>query len=399
MKRASLWGGVELATLRGLLWDHPRCTEPMRAAAAVWASLHPDTKVEFSVRALSAFNDEPLEQAALGYDLVIFDHPMVGAAAQDGIMLALDEVLPEVEPQALSGQTVGGSQESYLYEGHVFAIAVDAACQVAAVREDILESSGHAVPRTWPEVVALGAARPGLVALPFSPTDMFCSLLSLAASFGCPFSSDEGFADVAPLATLVELAKVVHPCSFGTDPPTLLELVAVGDEVGYVPLTFGYSNYARPGGAKGHALHFTDAPAHSPAGSPVSVLGGAGLGVPAGAPHPREAAAFTLWLAQAATQRYVIGPNGGQPASRDAWSDPRLDALAGGFFSGTIRTIESSWRRPRNPWWPGFQREAAGALSGAVKRGAEPKSVLAELQELLAAHRSGRSVASVQGGR
>lgn len=371
----------------------------MRAAAAIWASLHPDAKVEFSVRPLSAFNDEPLEQAASGYDLVVFDHPMVGAAARDGIMLALDELLSEAEPQALSGQTVGGSQESYLYEGHVFAIAVDAACQVAAVREDIMESSGHAVPRTWPEVLTLGTACPGLVALPLSPTDMFCCLLSLAASFGCPFSPDEGLLDVAPLETLVELAKVVHPCSFRADPPTLLELVALGDEVGYVPLTFGYSNYARLGEVKGHALRFADAPAESPAGSPVSVLGGAGLGVPAGAPHPREAAAFTLWLAHSATQRYVIGPNGGQPASRDAWSDPRLDALAGGFFSSTIRTMEASWLRPRNPWWPGFQKEAAGALSAAVGRGAEAKLVLAELQELLAVHRAGRSPTRSQRGR
>lgn len=370
----------------------------MRAAAAIWASLYPDAKLEWSVRALSAFSDEPLEQAVTGYDLVVFDHPMVGKAARDGVMLALDEVLSRAELEALNGQTVGDSQESYVYKGHVWAVAIDAACQVAAVRDDILGSVGHAVPQTWPDVLSLASACPGLVALPLSPTDMFCCLLSLAASFGYPFSPDEGLVDVAPLEMLVELAKVAHPCSFGADPPALLELVALGNDVGYVPLTFGYSNYARPGEAKGHLLRFTDVPAGG-TGRPISVLGGAGLGVPASTPHAREAAEFALWMAQPVVQRYVIGPNGGQPASRDAWDDPRLDALAGGFFSGTIQTMGSSWLRPRNAWWPGFQREAAQALSVAVGKGAEPKLVLAELQGLLKVHRDGGPTPGAQGGR
>ena len=71
------------------------------------------------------------------------------------------------------------------------------------------------------------------------------------------------------------------------------------------------------------------------------MLGGAGLAVSASSTHASEAADFAAWVAGARAQREVVLPNGGQPASRGAWLDPRADEIVGGFFSGTRRTLEA----------------------------------------------------------
>ena len=72
-----------MSELRGLGWDHPRCVGPMRACADTWRALT-DVSVEWSFRSLSAFGDQPLEDATGAYDLVVIDHPFCGRALETG---------------------------------------------------------------------------------------------------------------------------------------------------------------------------------------------------------------------------------------------------------------------------------------------------------------------------
>jgi multiple sugar transport system substrate-binding protein len=78
----------------------------------------------------------------------------------------------------------------------------------------------------------------------------------------------------------------------------------------------------------------------------------------------------------------VVFPNGGQPGSRAAWLDPRLDAAAGGFFSDTLATIEAAVVRPTDPWWPPFQTRGGAVLERGLRAGDQPEAMLADLERL-----------------
>jgi multiple sugar transport system substrate-binding protein len=405
--------------LRGICWDHARCVKPMAAAAAVWRSVR-GVEVAWDARPLSAFNDQPVEELAADYDLIVFDHPMVGAAARAGCLAPLDDLLPDDVLDAHAADTVGGSHASYQYAGHQWGLAVDAACQVAAFRPDLLAAHEVEVPATWDDVVALARALPGKVVLPLYPADAFCSLLTISASLGTPLDAEASGFHRDAVALLATLAQVVDRSSFSLNPPALLDRMTSDDAIVYVPLLFGYTNYSRPS-TSGRPVRFTNIPtagiptAFSPGGcardltttgargadaSAVgtgeatgprgSTLGGAGIGVSATSAHRVEAAAFASWVSGTTAQRYVVLPNEGQPASAATWSDPEADALVGGFFRDTRATMDAVWTRPRTPWWRAFQEEASGLLAEELSAGSAPAEIVRVLDRLLDDHRRAR---------
>src|ERR1035438_4597866 len=123
------------------------------------------------------------------------------------------------------------------------------------------------------------------------------------------------------------------------------------------PYGFGYSSYSRTGRAV--TLRFTNAPELISKKQAATMLGGTGVAVSAESKHPTEAVAYAKWLASPEHQRGTYFHEGGQPASLAAWTDPDADSAAGGFFSGTLRTLQVAYVRPR---FDGFVRffEAAG---------------------------------------
>ncbi len=369
---------------------------PMRAAALAWGELRPGIAIEWSARPLSAFNDQPLEELARRYDLLVIDHPFVGTAAQTGCLAPLDELLPEPVLVERAADSVGRSHDSYSYAGRQWALAVDAACQVAVARDDLLARCAERAPETWEEVRVLAEALPQRVALPLYPTDAICSLLSLCASLGAAATDGDSFfsdtdAGEQALSLLAGLVPLLHGESLGFNPPRALDRMSDSDEIAYMPLVFGYTNYSRPDLARRTRLRFVDIPSagQGPAGS---VLGGAGLAVSSSSPLSAEAAAFAAWATSREAQAAVIFPAGGQPASRSAWLDPALDAASGGFFSGTRATIEAAYVRPRAAWWPRFQEEAGHAVARALRERERPASVAAVLERLYLRHRASSEV-------
>jgi multiple sugar transport system substrate-binding protein len=377
-------------TLRGVGWDHERCMGPLGAAARAWRE-RAGVEVEWSARPLAAFNDQPLEELALEADLLVVDHPFSGTAAATGCLAPLDRLVPEETLEALAADAIGQSHASYRYAGQQWALALDAACQVAVAREDLLSALGAHPPATWDEVIVLAEAAPALVALPLYPTDAVCSLLTLAANAGHPATagetlfSDPDAAEEA-LARLGELARLAHPDSFALNPPALLDRMRDTDDVAYAPLTFGYTNYARPG-LPGRRLRFLDVP--SAGSGPVgSLLGGAGLAVSAASGSQDAAAAFAAWICGADVQRELVFPAGGQPGSRSVWLDPECDAVSGGFFSGTLASIEGAYVRPRDAWWPRFQEAAGELVADALRERRAPAAAVEALERLFAAHKA-----------
>jgi multiple sugar transport system substrate-binding protein len=378
-----------VAALRGIGWDHERCMGPLGAASRAWHE-RTGNEIDWSARPLAAFNDEPVEELALRADLLVVDHPFSGTAAATGCLAPLDELLPGETLESLAADAIGQSHASYRYAGHQWALALDAACQVAVARDDLLSGLGARAPATWDDVHALAALAASPVAMPLYPTDAFCSLLTLAANAGSPAAMGptlfaERTVGVRAVARLAGLAALAHPDSFELNPPALLDRMRDTDDVAYAPLTFGYTNYARPG-SHGHRLRFLDIPSAGlgPAGS---LLGGAGIAVSSASARQGEAAAFAAWICGADVQREVVFPAGGQPGSRSAWLDPTLDAASGGFFSGTLATIEGAHVRPRDAWWPSFQEKAGEFVAHALREHRPAETTVDGLERLYAAHR------------
>lgn len=347
-----------MTLLRGITWNHTRGYAPMAVTAQVYADRFGDVEVEWERRSLWAFGEQPLDELIATYDLLVIDHPLIGWAAENKAFLPFDEV---------AGQAVGRSQESYFYQGRHYALAIDAACQVAAARPDLLEAAGVAVPKTWPEVFEL-ARRTGQVAVPLNAIDVWSCFLTLCAHYDAPACGQE-LADrdtaLRALELLTELADAVPDWCRTANPIATLTRMSTTDEVLYCPLAYGYTNYSRDGYAD-RTLTFHDipcVPGHSPSGS---CLGGAGLAVSAGSSNAEAAIAYARWVASPPIQRTEYLRAGGQPAARAAWYDAEADRLAGGFFSGTRTTIESAYLRPRHPAFPEFQTRAAVQLREVV---------------------------------
>src|SRR5918997_2135146 len=144
--------------LRGISWDHPRGHDCMVATANAYATLQPEVRIVWETRSLQDFADFPVQKLAETYDLLVIDHPFVGFAAADGCLLPLNE---HIDAEVLADQaanSVGPSHRSYIYGGHQWALATDAAGHVSAYRPDLLAEIGRLAPHPG-DRLALAAGR------------------------------------------------------------------------------------------------------------------------------------------------------------------------------------------------------------------------------------------------
>ena len=373
----------DLITLRGLGWDHDRCTAPLRACSEAWEELHPEIALSWHNRSLTDFGDEPVEAVAHRYDLVMIDHPFCGTAEATATLQPLDDLLAPDVLAALAADSVGPSHASYTFHGRQWALATDAACQVAAVRDDLLVDMPP--PGTWDEVLALARAQPGRVAVPVAPAQAMCAFLTLCANAGHPAAEDtarlvDQDVGLGALMLLAELYRLGPREALTWEQPDVLSRLTAGNDLIYVPIVFGFVTYSRDDRVR-HPCRFLDL-ASAGAGPVGGILGGAGLAVSATSAHPAEAAAFAAFASGAEAQRALVGPAGGQPGSRTAWTAPELDSVAHGFFSGTSATIEQAWVRPRERWWPAFQLEGGRLLNRGLGESVPPDRLLETLGEL-----------------
>jgi multiple sugar transport system substrate-binding protein len=371
--------------LRAIGWDHDRCMRPMRACTDAYRRVAPEVEITWDARSLTAFGDQPVEELAGGYDLLVVDHPFCGTAEKTGCLVPLDELLVPETLAALAADAIGPSHVSYAYGGRQWGLATDAACQVSAVRDDLL--GDRPVPATWDDVLALARDLPGRTGLPLSPPHAISSFLTLCVNAGSPPAASperlvEPAAGKAALEKLGELTRLGHPEVLAWEPPDALWRMTSSDELVYMPLVYGYSGYG-VAGLVPRPCRFLDIPG----GATGSTLGGAGLAVSSTSGEPEAAAAFTAWASGAEAQRTIVARNGGQPGSRSAWDDPELDRGAGGFYSGTRATIERAWIRPRDAWWPGFQLEGGEELRRCLAEGERAGATLLRLEDVYRRHR------------
>jgi multiple sugar transport system substrate-binding protein len=341
--------------------------------------------VTWEVRTLQAFADHPVEELAGAYDLIVLDHPSIGVAVGAGALSPLDEHLDASFLHEQAASSVGRSHESYTWDGHPWALAIDAAAQVAAFRPDLLARAEVGAPRRWEDVIAATEvlrAHGLAIAIPAIPVDAICAFLGTCGSVGeDPFLTDERVVsrDVGrgALHVLRDVVSRAHPASTSSNPPAILDQMANGDEIAYVPLAFGYANFGRAGFAA-HALRYTAGPVGA-AGVPSGTLGGAGLAVSASCPNTEAACAYAAFTAAPDVQRTVYVEGGGQPAHRSAWTDPTVNASAGGFFADTLDALDAAYLRPRDDGFLAFQEEGGALVHRYLRDGGDVDAVLEAL--------------------
>jgi multiple sugar transport system substrate-binding protein len=372
--------------LRGITWDHVRGWGGLRAAAEAYRVSHPDVRVTWETRSLQGFADQPVEALAR-YDLIVLDHPSVGAAVARGALVPMDDHLDRAFLDELARSSVGRSFESYTWEGHQWALPVDAAAQVAAYRPDLLERAGVDVPRTWDDVVRLSDVLRTLglwVGMPAIPVDAVCAFLGTCAALGDSPLDDEDVVERAvgreALATIRAVIEAAHPDSLAWNPPGLFASMGQHDDVAYCPLAFGYVNFARDHFAA-NPLRFALSPTAVGQATASGTLGGSGIAVSSGSGSVDEASAHAAFVCSAEVQRGVYVEGGGQPGHRSAWTDPEVDAAANGFFSQTLPALDAAYLRPRFDGFLAFQEAAGDLVHGFLRDGGDADGVLDQLDE------------------
>jgi multiple sugar transport system substrate-binding protein len=346
--------------LRGITWNHTRGFLPMVATAQRFEELHPEVRVVWEKRSLQAFADAPVGKLAEQFDLLVIDHPSVGEAA--GFLLSLAEHLPPEFIREQASSSVGPSHESYHWDSHQWALAIDAAAPVSCHRPDVLAKMRSSVPCTWADLLEL--ARRGAVTLPLTPVDALMAFYMLCIAAGEePFLRSGRVIDeevgVAALAYLADLASLCGTECFHRNPIATYELMASGDQIAYCPFAYGYSNYARLGYARG-LLRFGGLVTMANGHCLRSTLGGAGLAISSRCREVPAAVKYACFVAGAACQSGVYFTSGGQPGHRMAWEDSAVNATCQRFFQDTLPVLDQAYLRPRYHGYLTFQQNADG---------------------------------------
>jgi multiple sugar transport system substrate-binding protein len=386
--------------LRGITWDHPRGYAALSELARLDAGADRShgavpAPVSWDRQPLAGFEATPIADLAGEYDLLVVDHPGLGAATS--ALHPLDELFGPPELAAWGAAAVGCSYRSYWYAGHQWALPLDAAAQVCVVRPDLMD--GRPPPATWPQVAAL--ARETRVMLVLGGPHALLTLLAICAAQGLPPAAETGdgaaaggFADDAAardavLQALDLLADVwahTDQAMAAGSPIDVLEAMAAGGETACAPLVYGYVTYSEPG-RRPHPLAACDAPAWQPGGPPGSVLGGTGIAV------SRRVTGQGIQIVRAHLRRLLAEPvqtrlvplSGGQPSLRAAWESDEVNSASGGFYRRTRATLDQAWVRPRFAGWIAFQDLGSAAVRNGLRDRAAPREVLRRLRSAFSA--------------
>jgi multiple sugar transport system substrate-binding protein len=373
------------ARLRGITWGHRRAIDPLKNSLSLFYSSHPEVEIHWSSRPLHSFEFTPIVDLAKDYDLIVFDHPFVGEIAADYSLQPLDELIP---PESLTS-FVGPSLESYRYADQLWAVPIDAACQVAVSRPDLMTKLGRPPPENWSELIAFGhnAAKYRLsLAIGLHGVHSLMTFFSLCANLGSPCAVEahklfvERDVAVHAIALLGELLEFCPKHCLDWSSIELHQAMTQRDDLVFCPAVYCYATYAEADHRR--PLRFHNFP--GPLGCRGSTIGGAGLGISAEC-RSMEAAIAYAEFASSLPAQMDFARNHGQPALTCVWKDDEINARFDGCFRATHNTIDESWIRPRYNGYLAFQAKAGNLIEKHL-RGLSPANTL--IDQLVELHQA-----------
>lgn len=370
--------------LKGITWNHSRGFTSMVATAQRFSELNPNVDITWEKRSLQAFADEPINELAKRYDLLIIDHPWAGFAGKTKVILPLDEYLPKTFMSDLASNSVGRSHESYSSNGHQWALAVDAATPVASSRPDIFKEKGLKLPETYDDLLAL--SKKGLVIMPGIPQDTLMNFYMMCCTLGEDVCSTTNYVvsesiGIRALQLLRALAIEMDTKIYDWNPIKIYEAMTLTDKYAYCPWAYGYTNYSRKGYAR-KLLHFHDMVDIKGFGKAISTLGGTGLAVSAETKELETAMKYVAYVGSEACQKTVFFDGGGQPGHRKAWTDDYTNCLTANFFKSTLPTLDRAFLRPRYNGHMYFQDRAGAPIRDYLMNGGNEKTLLDQMNIL-----------------
>lgn len=358
--------------LNGITWAHTRGIAPMQVTSQVYSDFHPEVEIKWDIRSLYDFGEGKLTDLVKEYDFLLVDHPFMGVVADSELFIPLDKHYAAEDLQLLASESVGDSYNSYNYNGHQWALPIDAAAQVSAARADLMASAGLSIPTTWNEVLEL-SKNTGKVAMPLSPMATLGMFFTL-----CNAQGEEPFKNLEKevvskavaqkvLNQMLELFETMPSWCLDVYPPYIFNIMATSDEIWYVPLSYGYVNYSTKGYAP-ECITFLDIPQNSNGISGGATLGGVGIALSKYCKNLDVALDYAKWVASSLCQSTIYSLSGGQPANKTAWNDDSLNILSNNFYRNTISTLENAFVRPRYSGFHHFQTLTGRLLQSFLRR-------------------------------
>lgn len=376
--------------LKGITWNHSRGFVPMVATAQRFSELNPSVEITWEKRSLQQFADFSIQELAQRFDLLVIDHPWAGFAAKTQSILPLDTYLTKAYLDDQRVNTVGHSFESYSYDGHQWALPIDAATPVASSRPDLLNKHCFELPASFSDLLKL--ADKGLVAFAGIPIDVLMNFYTFCCSLGEDPCQQEDlivsrYTGVKALQMYRELASKIHPDNFKRNPIQVYEAMTLSDDIAYCPFAYGYSNYSRNGYAR-KPLHFHDMISLDGETNLRSTLGGTGLAVSSGSKNIEMAVKYAAYVASPACQQTVFFDNGGQPGHLSAWTAADVNAKSSNFFANTLPALQRAFLRPRYHGHMFFQDHAGDIVRDYLMNGGSELLVLEQMNKLYVESRS-----------
>ncbi|WP_421939817.1 ABC transporter substrate-binding protein [Pedobacter sp.] len=371
-------------SLRGITWNHSRGFLPMVATAQRFSELNPHVQITWEKRSLQQFADFSIQELAEVFDLLVIDHPWAGFAAKTKSIVPLDQYLSKEYLKDQEHNSVGASYESYHYDGHQWALPIDAATPVAASRPDLLTDRGLQLPQSFEDLLAL--ADQGLVAFAGIPIDVLMNFYTLCCSLGeDPCQSDDEVVSAATgtkaLKMYRELAVKIDKANFDRNPIQVYEAMTKTDEIAYCPFAYGYSNYSRNGYSR-KALHFHDMISLDGKINLRSTLGGTGLAISSKCAEMEVAVAYAAYVGSPECQQTLFFESGGQPGHLAAWKNEEVNRQSQQYFKNTLPALERAFLRPRYHGSMFFQDHAGDVVRDYLMNGGDETEVLSAMNEL-----------------
>lgn len=372
--------------LKGMAWDHPRGYEPLRATSTEFTKMHPNLTIQWDIRSLKEFGDMPIEDLIETYDIITIDHPYMGQADTNGLLVPLEKFMDTEVLETLKAESVGPSFSSYFYNGHQYAVPVDAAALVSSYRPDLVAEANLDLPTSREQLFYFYKQIPSTykVAWALCATDLWCTFLTLCAQDGGrDFIHQKTIDHALGKQVLDELKRhldYLHPQSLHWNPIQILDTMGESDEVIYAPFLFGYTNYSRVGYAK-HIVEFGNSPTN-PKNKVSTILGGVGLAISAHCKHSALAAEYIGFVAKANTQNGLYTKNGGQPGNMKAWQSTSNNELCHHFFANTMKTMQQAYVRPQHIGWNTFQEQGAEILHNGLLKNIPSTKIMTDLNQL-----------------
>lgn len=364
--------------LRGLTWDHPRGYNALAAAELAGGPIH------WEVQPLEGFESAPIADLCAKYDLVVLDHPHLGEALASDCLQPLDKLFSPADLARIEQAAAGPSYTSYAMHGRQWALPLDAATQVMALRPDLTDQR----PDTWEQVLQLSER--GKVAVSTAGPHAMLSLLSIAAAIKPGLAmADGGWPEIGVLQEAYQILATLmmrSPASAaGKNPIALLDHMSVCDDIELIPLIYGYVNYSPA--KRVNRIAFHNAPRIG-SGPPGSIIGGTGIAISAKARLTTRLRDHLLWLLSPEAQKGFIPANAGQPGLQCAWDDKSVNTAWSGFYQNTIETLRHSTIRPRHDGYIALQSQASAYLRDAGKAQLDAAMVARNLTEMFAANQA-----------